>query len=132
MKAKKTPDARRSSAPARKTKGTDQSRKSPHVNWQVDFDYLDKLDPASREWLEQFSGEFYKSQARVLQSGDQIRERWRAYKANQRDVTSRTSIPVTADALHELQEEAVGDPGDPEEDLLEGIAARMASGASEG
>jgi hypothetical protein len=63
---------------------------SHHVNWAVDYDYADDLSPEDQAWLSRFTDEFYLSKAKPeLQNQEQTRERWRAYKAGQRDLMSR-------------------------------------------
>lgn len=67
------------------------SSKSRHINWALDFDsYVDKLGPADLAWLDQFVREYYRGAPRAeLCSRDQLRERWRDFKACARDVMSR-------------------------------------------
>ena len=40
----------------------------PGRRWAVDWDYLHKLGPAERAWLERFGREFYGADARALKS----------------------------------------------------------------
>ena len=57
------------------------------------MDYVEKLNPEERAWLDTFTDEYYLSKSKkTLHSQDQLRERWRAYKQNARDVSSRGGV----------------------------------------
>jgi hypothetical protein len=76
--------------PGRAPVNLKNSKKSPHLNWQVDFDYLAKLSTEELAWLDEFARDYYHPGARSgLFDGSQLRERWTAAKANARDLMSR-------------------------------------------
>lgn len=117
----------------RKPKSTDQSRRRPFLNWQVDFDYLDTLSPEDLKWIQKFSDEFYSNGTRApLQDRDQLRERWRAYQANRRDLATRRGVDPHTAELAGMEGAARGfgglqDRAGGEDTLLEGVTARLAA-----
>jgi hypothetical protein len=73
-----------------KNRGFKAGHPAHHVDWAVDYDYVDKLSPEELKWLETFTREHYFSWSKLeLQTREQVRDRRRAYKAGQRDLMSR-------------------------------------------
>lgn len=97
----------------REFQGHPYSRRSPGVNWQIDFDYRQQLAADDVKFLNDFTEEFYmSSSSRGVQTQEQLRERWRAYKANQSDAMSYHAVGnslVAVDGVStEVEVEAVG------------------------
>lgn len=69
--------------------GLAKKTRYPTADWQLDQDYIPKLSETEKDWLNQFNKEYYLSNDAGLHTPEQIRERWRAFKQNARDVVSR-------------------------------------------
>lgn len=63
--------------------------RSPHVAWQLDYDYVGQLNAEEREWLSRFTEEYYLSCRNGALPDGARREAWRSYKRGQKDVMSR-------------------------------------------
>lgn len=66
------------------------------TSWKVDMDYVEKLSPEDRAWLEKFCLGEYGGSTNGLHSPDQMRDVWRDKKRASKDVlNTAVSIEVT-------------------------------------